>query len=74
MRTENFCFYFQNRLIQTGQTGGQWYNDTSPFSIPWILQISVVGRRLFKVYDVNVFSAAAAYRTNKQTRQALSSL
>ncbi len=29
------CFYFQNRLIQTSQTGGQWYSDTSPFSIPW---------------------------------------
>jgi hypothetical protein len=26
----------QNRLIQTSQTGGQWYSDTSPFSIPWI--------------------------------------
>ncbi len=25
----------QNRLIQTSQTGGQWYCDTSPFSIPW---------------------------------------
>jgi hypothetical protein len=23
----------QNRLIQTSQTGGQWYSDTSPFSI-----------------------------------------
>jgi len=23
-----------NRLIQTGQTGCQWYSDTSPFSIP----------------------------------------
>ncbi len=22
------------RLIQIGQTGGQWYSDTSPFSIP----------------------------------------
>jgi hypothetical protein len=21
--------------IQTSQTGGQWYSDTSPFSIPW---------------------------------------
>ncbi len=30
----NFCFYLQNRLIQTSQTGGQWYSDTSPFSIP----------------------------------------
>jgi hypothetical protein len=34
MTTDNFCFYFQNRLIQTSQTGGQWYIDTSPFSIP----------------------------------------
>ncbi len=24
----------QNRLIQTSQTGGQWYSNTSPFSIP----------------------------------------
>jgi len=28
-------FYLQNRLIQTSKTGGQWYSDTSPFSIPW---------------------------------------
>ena len=35
MRTVNFCLYLQNRLIQTGQTGGQQYGDTSPFSIPW---------------------------------------
>jgi len=35
MTTDNFCFYVQNRLIQTSQTGGQWYNDTSPFSIPY---------------------------------------
>jgi hypothetical protein len=34
MPTENFCFYLQNRLIQTGQTGGQWYSDTSSVSIP----------------------------------------
>jgi hypothetical protein len=32
--TDNFCFYLQNRLIQTSQTGGQQYSDTSPFSIP----------------------------------------
>jgi hypothetical protein len=24
MTTDNFCFYLQNRLIQTSQTGGQW--------------------------------------------------
>jgi hypothetical protein len=35
MTTDNFCFYLQNRLIQISQTGGQWYSDTSPFSIPW---------------------------------------
>jgi hypothetical protein len=33
MTTDNF-FYLQNRLIQTSQTGGQRYSDTSPFSIP----------------------------------------
>ncbi len=36
MTTDNFCFYLQNRQIQTSQTGGQWYSDTSPISIPWI--------------------------------------
>jgi hypothetical protein len=35
MTTENFCVYLQNRPIQTSQTGGQWYSDISPFSIPW---------------------------------------
>jgi hypothetical protein len=34
MTTDNFCFYLQNRLIQTSQTGGQQYSDTSPFNIP----------------------------------------
>ncbi len=37
--TVNFCFYLQNRLSQTSQTGGQRHSDTSPFSIslvcPW---------------------------------------
>jgi len=36
MKTDNFCFYLQNRRIQTSQTGGQQYSDTSPFSIPWL--------------------------------------
>ncbi len=31
MTTDNFCFYLQNRLIQTSQTGGQLYSDTSPW-------------------------------------------
>ncbi len=36
MTTDNFCIYFQNRLIQTSQTGGQLYSDTPRISIPWI--------------------------------------
>ncbi len=35
MIPDNFRFYLQNRLIQTSQTGGQQYSDTSPFSIPY---------------------------------------
>ncbi len=37
MTTDNFCVYLQNRPVQTSQTGGQWYSDTSHFSIPWLL-------------------------------------
>jgi len=32
MTTDNFCFYLQNRLINTSQTGGQQYNDRVPGS------------------------------------------
>ncbi len=35
MTTDSFYFYLQNKLIQISQTGGQWYSDNSPFSIPW---------------------------------------
>ena len=34
MPTDNLCFYLQKRLIQTSQTGGQWYSDTSPLVFP----------------------------------------
>ncbi len=37
MTNDNFCFYLQNRLIQTSQTGGQLHSDTSPFSIPCLM-------------------------------------
>jgi hypothetical protein len=49
MATGNFCFSLQNRLIQTSQIGGQWYSDTSPFSIPW-LEFSVCTRLPPKSY------------------------
>jgi hypothetical protein len=39
MTTDNFCL----RLIQTSQTGGQWFNVTSPFSIPRKSQRSCKG-------------------------------
>jgi hypothetical protein len=39
--TDIFCFYLKNSLIQTKQTGGQWYSDTSPFSIPWFEQLQI---------------------------------
>jgi hypothetical protein len=41
MTTDNFCSYLQNILIQTSQTGGQRYSDTSPFSIPWSMTTTV---------------------------------
>jgi hypothetical protein len=34
MATEIFCFYLQNRLIQTSQTGDQWYGDSPPLVFP----------------------------------------
>jgi hypothetical protein len=34
MTTDDFCFYSQNRLIQTSQTGGQQYSDTYPLVFP----------------------------------------
>ncbi len=41
MLTDNCCFYLENRLIQTSQTGGQQYSDTSPFSISGSVSLSV---------------------------------
>jgi len=31
-----FLYLFANQTNPTNQTGGQWYSDTSPFSIPWL--------------------------------------
>ncbi len=43
MIADNFCFSLQNKVIQTSQTGGQQYSDTSPFSIPWLIfQVELV--------------------------------
>jgi len=45
MTADNFCFYLQNRIIQTSQTGGQWYSDASPFSIPWCMSFCCMSTR-----------------------------
>ena len=44
MTTDNLCFYLENRLIQTSQTGGQQDSDTSSIlcSIVWLFQFEVV--------------------------------
>jgi hypothetical protein len=50
MSTDNFCFYLENRLIQSSKTGGQQYSeysDTSPFSIPWP-KSSIQARQRFR--------------------------
>jgi len=53
MTTENFCFYLQNRLIQASQTGGQWYSDTSPFSIPWPNTLAYCNLAQKKFYSIS---------------------
>jgi hypothetical protein len=57
MTTDYCCFYLQNRLIQTSQTVGQWYSDTSPFSFPWLYRPSFACFALTS----NVFQNALAY-------------
>ncbi len=54
--TPNFCFYLQNRLIQTSQTGGQRYSDTYPFSIT-CLDGRVKARKRYK----HIFSIKTSY-------------
>jgi hypothetical protein len=52
MTTDNICFYLHNRLIQTSQTGGQQYSDTSPFSIPCLQLMhtsDIIGQK--RVYE-----------------------
>ncbi len=34
------CFYLQNRLVQTSQTGGQRYSDTSPLVFPGCVKLN----------------------------------
>jgi hypothetical protein len=56
MTTDNFCFYFQNSLIQTRQTGGQWYSHTSPFNIPYLDLRVMVGYLPLHAHSWTVFT------------------
>ena len=39
--------------MQTSQTGGQPYSDTSPFSIPWPIYEFVCGAGVLKKFLMN---------------------
>jgi hypothetical protein len=56
MTTDNFCFYLQNRVIQTSQTGGQRYSDTSPVSIPWLECSSLTSFLQPRLHESNQYS------------------
>jgi hypothetical protein len=51
MTTVN-CFYLQNRLIQTSQTAGQWYSDTSVLA----LALPENSRQGFNTVDSNALA------------------
>jgi hypothetical protein len=55
--------------FQTSQTGGQWYSDTSPFSIPWsiisVQSISVREKMFYKIDVIKLFPWSLTLRTNK---------
>jgi hypothetical protein len=60
MTTDHFCFYLQNRLIQTSQTGGQWYSDTSPpLVFPGDLQVG-------KFYRIGPYYTATTEKIEKR--------
>ncbi len=50
MTPDNFCFYLQNRQIQTSHIGGLQYSDTPPFCIPWLVWYLLVVSELFHCY------------------------
>jgi hypothetical protein len=51
MTTDNFCFYLQNRLIQTSQTGGQRYSDAPPPLVFPVMLLSFFYSGLLYFYE-----------------------
>ena len=67
MTTDIFCFYLQDTLIQTIQTGGQQYSDTSPFSIPWVdIDMLVQGGQVYLAFPFS--KASLPYHNHKYLR------
>jgi hypothetical protein len=64
MATDNICFYLQNRLIQTSQTGGQQNSDTSPFSIPWW----VYQQCIFVQFGLSCFKLVPIFSQNEDSK------
>ncbi len=60
----------QNRLIQTTQTGGQQYSDTSPFSIP-CLGYRVCIQKAYYEYFSQLFSKFWIDKTFSRTNNYL---
>jgi hypothetical protein len=60
------CFANKNKncqlsysKFQTNQTGGQWYSDASPFSIPWSMvqiQLLPLAREKIKMLEKHIFN------------------
>jgi hypothetical protein len=65
MTTDNFGFYLKNRLFQTSQTGGQWYSDTSPFSIPLQKCLEVTNALAYN----GLFTLAKFVKQNRHQQQ-----
>ncbi len=66
MTDDNFCFYLQNRQIKTGQTGGQRYSDTSPFSIPWVRPSSVAQLIVHSISDPETESSNPGEKSGRE--------
>ncbi len=72
MTSDNFHFYLQNRRIQTSQTGGQRYSDTSPLKCSLdgvsIYRPGYSGKTLFcnqeegRRYDPKKWKSESAYQ------------
>ncbi len=62
MTTDNIWFYLQNRLIQTSQTGGQRYSDTSPFRIPWMVSTNLANTSYNDLAYLGLVPVASSFR------------